>query len=320
MLSVAATGPPRLQDESASPVFEYLEDLLALIGGHADTIGLASDAADIGELRAQRRLALVAHMTGTAALRGEVGALERLHDLGLRSLHFSSDAAGEAGGTDGLTPFGRDLVAQMDRLGMPVDVSHTSDSAFWEVLEHSEGSVYASHSNCRALCDVARNLTDEMIVALADRDGVIGAHFAGHFCDEQFGADMAEARGRYIADVSRLTEELERQFPGPLDYQRAFFDPSINPGFAPDYHDQFGFPPAPPLQRMVDHIDRICDLVGPQHVAIGSDFNGIARSMIVRGLEDVSKTPAIAHELRRRAYSEGDVRAIMGENWLRLLA
>lgn len=320
MLSVAATGPPGVPDEATSPVFEYMEELLALIESHRDIVGLARDAGEVRDLRAQGRLAIVAHMTGTASLGGEVGRLERLYELGLRSLHFSPDAAGEAGGTWGLTPFGRRLIAEMDRLWMPVDLSHISDRAFWEALEVCEGQVYASHSNCRELCAVARNLTDEMIAALAERDGVIGTHFAGHFCDEEFGAAMAEARDRYLADVYRLAEDLRRRFPDPLDYQRAFFDPGINPGFAPDYHDRFGFPAAPPLQRMVDHIDHICELVGPRHVAIGSDFNGISRPMIVRGLEDISKTPAIADELRRRGYAEADIRAIMGENWLRLLA
>jgi membrane dipeptidase len=262
------------------------------------------------------------HMTGSAQLGGDVRRLAGYHRLGVRSLHFSRDAAGgsEDPGDDdaGLTPFGRDVVREMDGLEMPIDVSHASDKAFWEILECSRGKVYASHSNCRALCAARRNLTDEMIRAVADRDGVVGMHFSSGLCDAVHDRASNACLKPYLEDVNRLLDDLRRQHPDPWEFQKAFLDPAVNPGFAPDTYDRFGFPPVLPFTRMVDHIDHVCALVGARHVAIGSDWNGGRTSM--QGLEHIGCMPNLTRELAVRGHGAREIRNILGGNWLRLFA
>ncbi len=159
----------------------------------------------------------------------------------------------------GLSQFGVEVVEELNRLGMIVDVSHLSDAGFWDVMEISKDPVVASHSNARAVCAHPRNMTDDMIRALAERGGVMGMNFAPDFVHKK----------------------------------------------------------KPSVETLVDHIDHIVDLVGPEHVGLGSDFDGIPDTP--KGLEDASKMPAITEELVKREYSEDYIRLILGGNHLRLL-
>jgi len=250
----------------------------------------------------------------------DLAMLRIYHRLGLKSLHFSADAAGDsetpADDDVGLRPFGVELVREMDRLGMPIDVSHSSDKAFWDIMELSQGTVYASHSNCRALSNARRNVTDDMIRALADHNGVVGMHFASGLCEYQHHKKHMHQLSPYVTEVQVLTRELHAKYPDPWDFQKAFLDPAQNPGFDPKYLDKFGFPLPVPFEKMVDHIDHVCALVGPDHVALGSDWYGGQTSM--PGLEHIGKMPAVTKELVRRGYSREDVEKIMGGNWLRI--
>jgi membrane dipeptidase len=159
----------------------------------------------------------------------------------------------------GLSRLGVDVVEELNKLGIIVDVSHLSDAGFWDVLEISKDPIVASHSNSRAVCDHSRNLSDDMIKALAERGGVMGMNFAPDFVHKT----------------------------------------------------------KPSVETLVDHIDHIVDLVGPEHVGLGSDFDGIPRTPA--GLEDASKMPAITEELVKREYSEDYIRLILGGNHLRLI-
>jgi membrane dipeptidase len=151
------------------------------------------------------------------------------------------------------------VVEELDRLGVVIDVSHLSDAGFWDLLEVAKGPVIASHSNSREVCDHPRNMTDEMIRALADRGGVMGMNFAPSFVH----------------------------------------------------------PSSPSVETLMDHVDHIVDLVGPDHVGLGSDFDGIPSTPV--GLEDVTRMPRITEELVRRGYTEEDASKILGGNHLRLI-
>ena len=159
----------------------------------------------------------------------------------------------------GLSELGAQSVEELDRLGMIVDVSHINDEGFWDVLDHTKHPVIASHSNSRTVCRHPRNMTDEMIVALAENGGVMGMNFAPSF---------------------------------------------VHPTLAT-------------LQGVVDHIDHIVDLVGPDHVGLGSDFDGIPSTPV--GLEDATRMPYITEELVKREYNEVDIKKILGGNHLRLM-
>jgi membrane dipeptidase len=220
---------------------------------------------EILEANRAGRVAALLSIEGAEPLMGDLGVLRVFHRLGVRMLSFTWNwrtpfadglAAKRAGSR--LTDLGVEALRELERLGIVFDVSHLSDSCFWDIVDVKEGPFVASHSNCRAVCDHPRNLTDDMIRALADHGGVVGMNFAPAFVDGE-----------------KAT-----------------------------------------VERVVDHIDHIVDLVGPDHVGLGSDFDGIRATP--RGLEDVSRMPEITKELVRREYHEDDIRRILGGNHLRL--
>jgi membrane dipeptidase len=212
------------------------------------------------------RVAAMLSIEGADVIEGELGMLRVFHRLGVRMVglvhslrNLLADGVTDRRTGGGLSELGVQAVEEMDRLGVIVDVSHINDAGFWDVMEVAKGPVVASHSNCRAVCDHPRNMTDEMIVALAEGGGVMGMNFAPSFVHAT--------------------------------------DPSVG--------------------TLVDHIDHVVKLVGPDHVGLGSDFDGIPSTPV--GLEDVTKMPNITSELVERGYGEEDVRKILGGNHLRLI-
>jgi membrane dipeptidase len=189
----------------------------------------------------------------------------------------------------------------MNRLGMIVDVSHVSDEAFFDVLEVTTRPVIASHSSCRALSDVPRNMTDDMIRALARNGGVISINFGAGFLNARDAAALRQRIGAMAATEPALTGRALDEFN------------------AADYVREFGqvFPASATLEDAVAHVDHAVKVGGIDHVGIGSDWDGI--NTVPAGLEDVSKMPALTEALLRRGYGEGDVRKILGGNLLRVL-
>ena len=188
---------------------------------------------------------------------------------------------------NGLTDFGREVVREMQRLNMLVDVSHLSDKAFWDVLEVAERPVFASHSSCWSLQQHNRNMKDEMIEALAANGGVMNINFFGGFIG---------------VDSSGKVEPTLRKPPIYRDpYDRIAF-------MVPE--------PGPPLSRLIDHYNHAIKLAGVDHVGIGSDFDGVTQ--LPQGMEDVSKLPSLTEGLLDAGHSEQDVRQVLGENNLRL--
>ena len=185
----------------------------------------------------------------------------------------------------GLSPFGREVVAEMNRLGMLIDVSHISDDAFYDVLECSSRPVVATHSCCRALSDHPRNMTDDMIKALASKGGVIQINFYPVFLDVSFDAVISESGITDIEDDVALRIALQ----------------SLK---------------RPPYTLIADHIDHVVDLVGIDHVGIGSDFDGI--EVTPDGMDDISMLPVLFDELRRRGYSEDDLEKIASRNFFNI--
>lgn len=224
-------------------------------------------ARDMDAAAAADKVGVLLSIEDGAALEGSLAALRAFYKLGVRAVGLTwngrnelGEGVGAAQGAGrGLTAFGREVVREMNRLGMIVDVSHLSEAGFWDVLEVSDAPVVASHSNARSLCDHPRNLTDAQIKALAEKGGVIGINFYPRFLNENSQASVDD---------------------------------------------------------IVRHIDHIVSLVGPAHVGFGSDFDGI--SSTPRGVEDVSRLGAVTEALLARGYSDDDVRAIIGGNFLRV--
>lgn len=222
--------------------------------------------------------------------------------LGIRYLTLThgvhtdwADSSGQEPKHNGLTEFGKQVVGELNRLGVMVDISHVADKTFWDALEVSRAPLIASHSSCRALADHPRNMTDEMIKALAKRGGVIQITFVDSFIDA--------ALRKYQQQMGSTGEELRAQFPGPENAVRR----------NQEAEKRFGPRPVVSWERIVDHIDHAVGLVGPDHVGIGSDFDG---ATMPRGMEDCSMLPKITEALLARGYKRSDLEKILGGNLL----
>ena len=219
-----------------------------------------------------------------------------------------ADAASEGRKWNGLSPFGREVVAEMNKLGIMIDLSHASDKTFWDCIEVSKAPVIASHSCCRALCGHRRNLTDDMLKALGEKDGYVGINFYPAFLSDRFGADSAEAA---LLDEAEKTDQYWRLCPSDPERTEAWHN----------MQDRLLNIWRPGIKEVVDHIDHAVKFAGIDHVGLGSDFDGICVGP--DGLEDISKIGAVCAEMRRRGYSEKDVEKVSGKNlmdaWQRVI-
>ena len=243
----------------------------------------------------------------------DLGLLRLYAALGVRYLtltHFKNndwaDSSTDAPGHNGLTPFGKDVVRELNRLGVLVDVSHVADKTFYDALEVTRAPVIASHSSCRALCDHPRNMSDDMIRALARNGGVIQINYEISFLSQAV-RDAERARGRRVEITD---QELERLCGDNEACQ-------VREGERMDREAMAsGALPKVTWEAIVDHIDHVVKLVGPDHVGLGSDFDGASMPL---GMEDCSHLPRLTEALLRKGYSEADVEKVLGGNLLRVL-
>src|SRR5437870_8616015 len=215
----------------------------------------------------------------------------------------SGDAVGQ---TRGLNEFGKRVIREMNRLGMMADVSHLSDSAFWDIVKTSTKPVIATHSGCRAIANVPRNLTDDMIRALAKTDGVVNVIFY----PEHIEPGWSEKKKKVDAEIAALVQRASREEKGDAVHKKLARDRVRNEEYAKR------LPPVT-VARIVDHIDDIVKLAGIDHVGIGSDFDGVQAVPV--DLKSVADLPDLTKELLRRGYSESDIDKILGVNMLRVM-
>lgn len=275
-----------------------------------DAVMLCLTASDVRQAKAAGRVAMLISVEGGHMINDSLATLRAYARLGARSMtltHFVStswaDAAGQAPAHNGLTDFGREVVREMNRLGLIVDISHVSDKTFYDTLETSQAPIFASHSAARALSGHARNMTDDMIKALAAKDGVIQVNFHAGYLDDAYFRATQKAE----PELARLRKELDARYPGQENARkraeevRAFQATRL---------------PRIPWTRIVDHIEHAVTLVGADHVGLGSDFDG---APMPDGMDDSSFLPRITEELLRRGHGEADIRKILGGNTVRLL-
>ena len=286
----------------------------ALAERHPNVWQFAVSAADIRRIAAEGKLAALTGIEGGYPIDDRVENVERYYKLGVRymslawteSLSWAGSSGDEIGRTRGLNELGRAIVREMNRLGMMVDVSHVSDKTFWDVVETSSKPVIATHSACRALVDEPRNLTDEMIVALAKTGGVVNVIFYPAFTEPGWN----EKKKQVDVQIAPLVQRASAAEPGDVAHKKLARDRVRREEFLKR------LPPAS-VSRMVDHIDHIVKLVGIDHVGIGSDFDGIQATLF--DLASVADLPNLTRELLRRGYSEGDIDKILGGNMLRVM-
>ena len=270
----------------------------------------ATTAAGIRQARREGKIAALMGIEGGHAIEDDLRLLRRFYDQGIRYMTLThtndNNWAGSSGSTKnkGLTPFGKEVVAEMNRLGMMVDISHVSDQTFADALEASKAPVFASHSSCRAISPVPRNMTDDMIKAMAKRGGVIQINFDCGYLNPEIAKISAERNKEMIPKMAALREK----FGGDAKAMRAAMR---------EMRSQMPAGPRATLSDVVKHINHVVDIAGVDAVGIGSDFDGVF--CVPEDLDSVDKWPNLTRALLEEGYSAVDIRKIYGENLLRFM-
>jgi membrane dipeptidase len=280
---------------------------------YPNEIVLARTADDVRRAHAQGKIAAMMGVEGGHMIGNDIRMVRIFSDLGVRYMtltHFYNDEWADSS-TDkpahnGLTDYGKDIVREMNRQGMLVDISHVSDKTFYDALEVSRAPLIASHSSCRAVCDHVRDMSDDMIKALAAKGGVIQINYEKSFIDQAYKDAYGKATGGVVETINQF-----RKICG--DDEDCFAREGLK--LEKKLTDE-GKLPHVTWERIIDHIDHAAKLVGADHVGLGSDFDG---ANMPEGMEDASKLPKITEALLRKGYSEADVRKILGENTLRIM-
>ena len=286
----------------------------AMVERYPETWALATSAADIRRIAAEGKLAALMGLEGGYAIDERIENVERYYRMGVRymspawsvSTSWAGSSNDEVGQTRGLNEFGKKVIREMNRVGMIVDVSHVSDQTFWDIVNTSTKPIIATHSGCRALANVRRNLDDEMIRAIGKKGGVACVLFYPEFLE----AGWHEQKKRIDAEIAPLVQKASDEEKGDVAHKKLARDEVRRVEYAKR------LPPVT-VSRLVDHIDHIVKLVGVDHVGIGSDFDGVQATL--SDLATVSELPNLTFELLRRGYSESDVDKILGGNVLRLM-
>jgi membrane dipeptidase len=295
--------PGEIQTGFARTQLEQIDIARRMIAKYPEALELALSAADVERISRAGRIASLLGMEGGHVIENSLGALRAYHDLGARYLTLThnvtldwADAALDAPEHDGLTPFGREVVREMNRLGMLVDLSHVSPASANDALDASEAPVIFSHSCALALTSHPRNAPDSVLARLRENGGVCMVTFIPAFVSQAV-RDWLEPFERSVAGIAVDSE-----------FQRLFAE----------YTAMHGAPPRSTVAQVADHIEHVRKIAGVDHVGIAGDFWG-AGDDVTKGLEDVSRYPHLFAELIRRGWSDADLRKLAGENVLRVL-
>ncbi len=296
-------------DEATRRALQLLAGTYDAIENNRDKVALAMSVREGRELKSKGLTAIFLGMENGLPIQKDLGLLRLFYRMGIRYMTLThagnndicDSCAPEEKRWNGVSPFGREVIAEMNRLGMIIDVSHISDEAFYDVLKYSQAPVVATHSCCRALADHPRNMTDNMIKDLAAAGGVLQINFYPAFLDRGYADKFGP-----LCDAFDLAQAALRDAPASKKAKAAFKKAEA---------EMFSLK-RPSYKLVADHIEHVIKLVGIEHVGLGSDFDGI--ETCPEGLEDISKMEVITGELIRRGYSSRDIKLILGENFLRV--
>ncbi len=303
--SVYVPGEGGMDARPARTQLEQLDLARRLIERYPRHLRFAWTAREVREAFAAGRIASLLGMEGGHAIENSLGALRAFADLGARYMTLThnktndwADSATDAPRHDGLSDFGREVVREMNRIGMLVDLSHVAPSTMHDALDTSEAPVIFSHSSTRALCDVPRNVPDEILRRVPANGGVVMVTFVAGFVSPDAAAVLVPAIARVGELLAGVTDPAERRA-----IQRRELE-SLDM-------------PIPPLSMVADHVEHVVRLAGVEHVGLGGDFDGTV--FLTRGLEDVSGYPNLFAELIRRGWTDGDLARLAGGNVLRVM-
>lgn len=302
---------------------DMIDGVKEICSAYPDEIEVALSAQDVRRIAGAGKRAAIIAIEGGHAIDDDMRVLRQFFDLGVRYMsltHFNThnwaDSATDVARHDGLSEFGRDVVKEMNRLGMMVDVSHASDKVFWDVIAMTEKPVMASHSSMRALVDHPRNMTDDMAKAVADNNGVVCVTAWPEYISRDYWQGLESLADRLSdrGDGANRRESASGTTSAIFDLMalvRGDRTKSYNVLADADI-------PFPTLEDLLDHIDHAVGVAGIDHVGVGTDHGAIRFDIV--GMEDCTKLPVLTESLLRRGYGEDDVRKILGENVLRVMA
>jgi len=312
---------PEFKGRYAARAMDLIDSVYQQAARHPDRITMAFTADDIVRAREQHKFAALMGIEGGHTIENDVRLLRDFYRLGVRYMTLTwsntndwADSSGDVQDPNikhhnGMTDFGKDVVREMNRLGMIVDVSHTSDATFYQALLISQAPVIASHSSSRQLTNHPRNMTDDMLCAVALNGGVVMVNFYSAFIDENFrkaSYDPEKVKER-DAEVEAFKKAHAHTDGSPVTYNE----------YAPlekKWAAQF---PRPPLKSLIDHIDHVAKVAGVDHVGLGSDFDGV--TSLPQGIDSVADLPKITDALYHRGYTREDILKILGGNFLRAM-
>jgi len=298
--------------ESIRRGLEEVDAVRREVARHPKDLVMAATADQILAAKKQGRVAVLVGLEGGHIIDSSLAVLRSFFDLGARYMtltHFThtpwADSSGQPAKHNGLTDLGREIVREMNRLGMMVDISHTAEKTFWDALEASAAPPIASHSSCRVFSNHPRNLSDEMLRALAKKGGVVHINYYNPYLDDAYRdrsatspaerAKEAEIDKHYAAQPGRRDAELRK-----MQAERVARLGRV------------------PLSRLLDHFVHAVKIAGVDHVGLGSDFDG-SNEMLPEGMEDISKIPDLVRGLMERGFSDAEVEKILGGNTLRVM-
>jgi membrane dipeptidase len=301
-------GPPAVQK-----ALDQIDAVHENVRKYSKDMVFCRTADEVRRAHAQGKIAALIGVEGGHMIGNDIRVLRMFGDLGVRYMtlsHFYNDEWADSS-TDkpvhnGLTDFGKDIVREMNRQGIMVDISHVSDKTFYDALEVSKAPLIASHSSCRALCNHVRDMSDDMIKALAAKGGVIQINYEQSFIDQAYKDASEKLSGGVVAQFDQFKKECgddQECFGRKMQEQEK---QAVAEGKLPHVS----------WERIIDQIDHAVKLAGADHVGLGSDFDG---ATMPEGMEDCSKLPKITEALLRKGYSEDDIRKILGGNTLRVM-
>jgi membrane dipeptidase len=311
-------APEGNESRFAKRAFELIDSVYEQAAKHPDRMMMAYSVADIERAHKEKKLAALMGIEGGHAIEDDLHLLRDFYRLGVRYMTLSwsntnnwADSSGDIDDPkithhNGLTDFGKQVVLEMNRLGMMVDISHVADKTFWDAIATTKAPVIASHSSARALSNAPRNMTDDMLKAVAKNNGVVMVNFFSGFLDEDY-RKAAEAQSK--ARDSAVKEFMAQQKAQGKDPQYIDSEPLQAEWLAKI--------PRPAFSVLIDHIDHIVKVAGVDHVGLGSDFDGVSGAL-PDGMNSAADLPKITQALLDRRYRDDDIRKILGGNLLRV--
>src|SRR5438309_4799018 len=310
--------PQTNQGHFAQHTFDLIDSVYQEAARHPDRMMMAFSTGDIERAHREHKLAALMGIEGGHSIENDMHLLRDFYRLGVRYMTLSwsntNEWADSSGDIDdpkvqhhnGLTDFGKQVVLEMNRLGMMVDISHVADKTFWDAIATTKAPVIASHSSARALVNAPRNMTDDMLKAVAQNGGVVQVNFFNGFDDENFRKALEAQSKDQATAIQKFIDDQKAQGK-PVDYVQV---DRIE-------REWMAKIPRPPLSSLIDHIDHIAKVAGVDHVGLGSDFDGVSGAT-PQGIDSAADLPKITQALLDRGYSASDIHKILGGNLMRV--